>query len=328
MKHLELCQFVPDSKKGHYESYFVRANHPNKPHAFWVRYTIFSPEGSNNESVGEIWAMYFNGESNEVVAVQETFPINQCQFSGNKYDFRVGENVLTKGHLSGAATLNGHSISWLLNYSGDDSSILLLPDKLYSTTLPKAKSLVTTPNILFDGDLIIDGQKLLVDGWQGSENHNWGRKHTDQYAWGQVAGFDNNSDAFLECSTARIKVGPIWSPWMTIAVLVVNGHRYRFNSILCSLKAKAKYDYFDWNFKTSNGQETLVVNISANKANFAGLSYKNPPKGSHTCLNSKIGSCTVQLTDKFGNVISLITDNRAAFEILTDESNHGVNIVN
>jgi len=328
MQHLELCQFESNSKKGHYESYFLRANHPSKSQAFWIRYTIFSPEGYENKTIGEIWAMYFDGDSNQVIAVQEDFPLSQCHFSTNEYAFKIGGSVLTKGSLSGSSKLNKHSISWNLNYSGDESPVLLFPEKLYSTRLPKAKSLVTTPNTVFDGSIIIDGKQLKIDQWQGSENHNWGRKHTDEYAWGQVAGFDNRPDAFLECSTARIKVGPIWSPWMTLAVLVIDGEKYNFNSVLCSMKASARYDYFNWDFKTKNKQEELVVNIHAPKEHFAGLTYKNPPKGQHTCLNSKIGSCEVKLTDKFGKVTVIKTKNRAAFEILTDASNHGIKIQN
>ena len=44
----------------------------------------------------------------------------------------------------------------------------------------------------------VDGVSHAVDGWVGSQNHNWGRKHTDRYAWGQVAGFDDAPGSFLE----------------------------------------------------------------------------------------------------------------------------------
>ena len=36
-----------------------------------------------------------------------------------------------------------------------------------------------------------------LERWIGSQNHNWGRKHTDSYAWGQVAGFDDAPQTFL-----------------------------------------------------------------------------------------------------------------------------------
>ncbi len=78
--------------------------------------------------------------------------------------------------------------------------------------MPKAKSFICNPNTVFNGEIVItnEGKQVKHDiaNWQGSENHNWGSKHTDEYAWGQVAGFDNNEEAFLECITARIKIGP------------------------------------------------------------------------------------------------------------------------
>ena len=64
-----------------------------------------------------------------------------------------------------------------------------------------------TPNAHYSGRLLVGNQEVDISDWIGSQNHNWGKRHTDHYAWGQVAGFDNNPDAFLELSTARIRSG-------------------------------------------------------------------------------------------------------------------------
>ena len=348
MQDLEKCQFVAGRQQGHYESYFLRGNHPDEPKAFWIRYTIFSPKNHPEKAIGEIWAMYFDADINtleeaheNVVAVQENIPLKDCQFPNTHYAFKIGDNTLSKveqakteGVSSGSATLKGHEIRWNLNYKGASDALLLLPEKMYSTALPKAKSLVTTPNVLFNGSLVINGKTVNFENWQGSENHNWGSKHTDEYAWGQVAGFDGHPNTFLECSTARIKLGPIWSPWMTLAVLDIDGQRYYFNEVLDTLKAKALYDYKDsnnqrsWHFKTKNKQASLEVNISAPKEYFAGLYYKNPPGGCHTCLNSKIASCEIKLLSEKGKETVLRTRNRAAFEILTDAVDHGIKVRN
>lgn len=37
---------------GHYESFFQRANHPTRPLAFWIRYTIFSPKKASPGCLG------------------------------------------------------------------------------------------------------------------------------------------------------------------------------------------------------------------------------------------------------------------------------------
>lgn len=47
--------------EGHHESFFLRANHPSRPLAIWIRYRIFSPAGRPGDAVGELWAIYFDG---------------------------------------------------------------------------------------------------------------------------------------------------------------------------------------------------------------------------------------------------------------------------
>ena len=64
-----------------------------------------------------------------------------------------------------------------------------------------------TPNAHYSGRLLVGNQEVDISDWIGSQNHNWGKRHTDHYAWGQVAGFDNNPDAFLELSTDRVRSG-------------------------------------------------------------------------------------------------------------------------
>src|SRR5262249_44030132 len=44
-------------RSGHYESYFLRANHPARPQGFWIRYTIFSPDQRPQDAIGELWAI-------------------------------------------------------------------------------------------------------------------------------------------------------------------------------------------------------------------------------------------------------------------------------
>jgi len=326
------CQFSPGTKKGHYESYFLRANHPKRALALWIRYTLFSPKGHSDRAIGEIWAMFFDGEKNKVVAVQENISFEDCTISSEKMCLRLGNNILEKGMLSGCSSLNGHTIKWDLKYSGDEKPLLFFPERLYYTQLPKAKSLVTAPNVKFKGTLNVDDEIWDINSWQGSENHNWGSKHTDEYAWGQVAGFDNDSNVFLECSTARIKLGPIWSPWMTLAVVRIEGKEYKFNSVGQAIKANGAYDYnreyFTWQFETQNGDTRLQVKISGPTDQFIGLTYKNPPGGTHTCLNSKIASCELVISEKGQPVKVFQTKHRAAFEVLTDDKHHGVKVLN
>jgi len=74
-ENINFTRYRKGQKKGHYESFFLRANHPKKPLAFWIRYTIFSPENRPDDAIGEIWASYFDGSTRRHTAAKEEFPL-------------------------------------------------------------------------------------------------------------------------------------------------------------------------------------------------------------------------------------------------------------
>lgn len=321
------CRFVPGDPAGHYESYFQRANHPTRPLAFWFRYTVFCPKGRPGAAVGELWAIYFDGESNRITAAKEVVPIESCRFSGSGLAVRIGAAELDDGHLAGQANSGASTLQWNLRYAGAEPPLLLLPRTFYERGFPKAKVLVGTPNAQFDGELIVNGETVHVERWIGSQNHNWGSKHTDSYAWGQVAGFDDAPDTFLECSTARLRLGPFWTPALTVAVLRIGHREIRLNGLLQAFRAQGDFDFPSWRFQSGNSGVRVSAHIHAPKSAFVGLTYANPPGGTKTCLNTKLASCELILEQTGQPQRTLISRHRAAFEILTERRDHGIPIV-
>jgi len=318
------CRFVAGTTLGHYESWFQRANHPVRPLAFWIRYTIFSPAGRPQDAVGELWAIFFDGERERVVAVRQEVPLSACGFASSGIDVRVGSATLRDGHLEGSAGSGGHTLGWSLAWDGDEPPLLLLPRSLYGRPLPKAKALVGTPNALFRGRILVDGEEIAIADWQGSQNHNWGSRHTDSYAWGQVAGFDDAPDVFLECSTAQIRIGPLWTPRMSLVVLRAEGEEFALNSLGQALRARGRCESFDWRIASASAEAVVTIRIHAPRSAFVGLTYGNPPGGTKTCLNTKLAACELTLERPGREPRTWTTGHRAAFEILTDRSDHGV----
>jgi len=189
MEHIEKrnfwnqLQYKQNSKKGHYESYFFRANHPTQPLAFWVRYTIFSPKDKSQPSLGELWGIFFDGETHSVSAAKKEYPLVHCQFSTKCLDIEFPDASASNGRLNGNID-QPNQLSWDLRYHSEQAPLLLLPENLYKAPLPKAKAVVGAPLALFSGKFVVNGVTHQLDNWLGSENHNWGEKHTDQYAWG------------------------------------------------------------------------------------------------------------------------------------------------
>lgn len=316
------ARYQPGAQTGHYESWFQRANDPTGRHAFWIRYTIFAPRGHAGAAVGELWAIAFDRTGSRIVAVKQIHPISACTFARDRLDVAIGAARLDDGALRGAATAHGHTIEWDLRYTGGQPPLLFLPERLYAAPIPKAKTLVGRPLARFTGTLRVDGNALAIADWVGSQNHNWGSKHTDRYAWGQVAGFDEAPDAFLECSTARLKIGPLWTPRMSPVMLRLGAETLAWNGLVRAIRARGRYAPYDWRIETSGPAGAVAIAISAAPEDFVALRYDNPPGGVKICLNSKIARC--ELTLRRGGTTTVLHSSRAAFEILDDTAPAGV----
>ena len=312
---------------GHYESYFQRANHPQEAKAFWIRYTIFSPAGRPRDAIGELWAVVFNGDTGRHVVAKTEIPIDQCAFGTDRFAVRIGDSELASGVVIGRAGSPSNNVTWDLRYAGGGDPVFDLPLDRYNASFPKAKALVGVPMAHFNGSIALNGEVLEIRDWVGSQNHNWGSRHTDRYAWGQVCGFEDAPETFLEIASARFKIGPIWSKLITLLVLRHAGKEYACNSLWQGLRARASYDNFIWRFATKNKLVQIEGEIRAPREAFVGLRYDNPPGGVKYCLNSKIACCTLRMTDlATGRTQNLRAANRAAFEILTDATDHGIEI--
>jgi hypothetical protein len=116
--HANDTRYHQGSTSGHYESFFVRANHPSRPLAFWIRYTIFSPRNHPEQAMGELWAIAFDGESRQHVAVRSQISLEECSFDPAGLNIQIGGARLERGALSGTAEHGAHVIQWDLRYNG------------------------------------------------------------------------------------------------------------------------------------------------------------------------------------------------------------------
>lgn len=316
------ARFRLGDRKGHYESWFIRGNHPREPRAFWIRYTVTSPRNRPGDAVAELFAVVFDGTTHNHVATRETFPLHAALFPTKGLDILIGGARLRPDELTGVCERPGHRIAWDLRVKGGGEPLYLLPEGLYAGGFPKAKSLVMRPNVTFTGALEVGGkgdasERIDVDGWVGSTNHNWGERHTDHYVWGQVAGFDNAPDSFIEVATARIKMAGMMTPAMTPIVLRHRGKEHKLNA-LHTVFGRAELNGLDWRFHAKTKAVSLEGRVTAHPDDFVVFAYINPSGGAKTCVNSKIARCDLTVTID-GQSERLVSASRAAMEILVDD---------
>jgi hypothetical protein len=317
------AQYDPGQRAGHYESFYQRANHPTRPLALWIRYTVFSPTGRPADALGELWFVLFDGETGQHVVAKQEYPIADCAFDRQAFAVRVGHATLDPGSLAGTVG----EVGWDLAYASDQPPLYLLPPGLYRGGFPKAKSLVGSPLARYNGELVVGRRRLTVNGWTGSQNHNWGIRHTDRYAFGQVAGFDDAPDSFLEVVSAADRLGPVSTPVVTLLVLRHSGREHSLVTLRQGIRATGRFGHFFWDFASQSDAVRVRGHIEAPPEAFVGLAYANPPGGVKHCLNTKIARCELEVTDRAtGARETLLAEHRALFEILTDDRDHGIPI--
>jgi hypothetical protein len=82
---------------GHYESFYLKACHPDEPLGIWIRYTVHKrPDALPN---GSIWVTLFDGASEGPRAHKETKP-GPTAGGGNWIE--VGDASMRPGAASGA----------------------------------------------------------------------------------------------------------------------------------------------------------------------------------------------------------------------------------
>ena len=326
--HAGGSRFERASRGGHYESWFVRANHPERPLAFWARYTVFAPKGRPGDATAEMWGVWFDGERNEVFAARDDVPLAESFFGRRGVHVQVGASELTDRRAVGSAEIKpgGPCVAWNLSLGGGIGPLSFLPEPLNLTPFPTAKSIILERDVRFDGTFEAGGNAHEIAGWIGSLNHNWGSRHTDEYAWSQVVGFDDAPGSFFECLTGRVVLVPrigLRSPWVTVAVLHLDGRTHRMLSLHSGLSGHAPYTVGESSFVAHGLGISVEGETRAPREHFVGLRYRNPPGGTKICHNTKIASATLRVRER-GTERTLVSRSRAAFEVLADRPADGV----
>ena len=192
---------------GGYESWFVSARDPASPRALWIRHTTLRPAVGPESAA--LWCTLVDQDlSQRPVVVKEVcgaFPPGAAA---------------GPGQFRGAAAMAEQNARWDLAITGGQPTLRLLrPAMLYRAPLPRTKLEASVPDGLVTGMLDIDGHQVGVDRWRGTVGHNWGAEHADCWVWLHAADFGAAPQAWLELVLARIKIGPVRSPWTAMGAL-------------------------------------------------------------------------------------------------------------
>jgi hypothetical protein len=317
-------RYDPARTAGHVESYFIKANSPDSRRALWIKATIFASKARPLHAMAEAWAVFFDRDAQHV-AVKRSIAYADALFSREHLDIAIGDHIrLDSSRAHGNIEYGDHAISFDLQMKGEEPPITLLPAAaMYRGAFPKSKQVTPRPDLVLDGTIVVDDREIDVKGWRGCQGHNWGKGHAELYAWGHCNLWDNDEGFIVEATTARVKVGPLTTPLITLVCVRHRGVRYDLTGPLQMVRNRGEVEGRRWHFEAHDAGLRVEGDVCAQASDFVGLYYPNPDGHMTYCLNTKLATARVRLEVPGRGPMDWMTRS-AAFEIGTREPDHGI----
>jgi Tocopherol cyclase len=324
------------ARRGHVESYFLKANDPSGGRALWLRTTIYASDRAPDRAIAEAWAIAFRAGSGHV-AVKTSVPFADARFDRRRLDIDVSGVTLrvspsaaggpAAGEARGRIESGGRSIELALAFESRQAPLVHFPHAwMYEAPFPSSKLVSPLPDVRVSGTAVVSGERWNLDGWPGMVGHNWGRRNAHLYAWGHCNAWEGGEDVVLEGFSARAHVGPsrlgVLTPVTTLLCIRHRGVRYDLNAVGDLLKSSGRITPRRWRFRGANDLVRVRGELWGTTEDFVGLHYPNPDGTMTYCLNTKIGSAAIELTERGRSPIAL-RSRAAALEIGTSDPAHG-----
>jgi hypothetical protein len=303
---------VPASA-GHYESFYLKACHPEEPLGVWIRYTVHKRPGA--EPKGSVWFTLFDAGADGPRAQKVT--LSGPQAGGGEW-IRVGEAALRPGGAAGA--LDG--ISWELHFEGGEPPLFHLPrDWMYGAALPRTKLLSPVPAARFDGSLSVDGRTVAVEGWPGMIGHNWGAQHAERWIWlhGESASGD-----WLDAAIGKVKLGPLTTPWIGNGAISLGGARHALGGPGRRIRVSETPERCD--FVLPGAGLRVRGTVSAARKDVVGWVYADPDGSEHHTTNCSIADLRLSVERTEAAQTELVVSGGAAYELGMRERDHAIPI--
>jgi hypothetical protein len=300
-------------ESGHYESFYLKACHPDQPLGVWVRYTVHKRPGALPN--GSLWVTLFDASAQGPRAHKETVP---GPTAGGADWIRVGEASMRAGAASGA--IDG--AEWDLRFTTSEAPLFHLPRAwMYGTRLPRTKLLSPAPGARFDGSLRVDGRTLTVDGWRGMIGHNWGAQHAERWIW--LHGLTKSGD-WLDAALGKVKLGRVTTPWVASGALSLGGRRHALGGPGRKLEVRESPERCD--FLLTGKRLRVRGSVAAPRKDFVGWVYADPDGTEHNTVNCSIADMRLQVERDGGDSTELVVEGGAAYELGMRERPHGMSI--
>jgi hypothetical protein len=313
---------VPDGR-GHYESFYLKAGDPDAPRAVWIRYTVHKRPRA--QPTGSLWFTLFDAEADGPRASKVTVGADRIAAGGGDY-LRIADGRFGPGRVVGTARTDALEAEWDLTFEPGAEPFRHLPRAwMYTAPLPRTKLESPHPGTSFSGRVRAGDRTIELNGWPGVVGHNWGREHAERWIWMHGTGFEESSgEAWLDAAIGRIKVGPLTSPWVANAQLVLDGDRHRLGGLERVRSTTVSETPHRCDFVLPGHDLTVRGTVEAAPSDVVGWVYADPDGPEHNTANCSIASMRLEVERPGAAPRHLSTAFGATYELGMRERDHGV----
>jgi hypothetical protein len=325
------CRY-PGPGQGFYEVWFATLNDPVTGCGFWFRYTLDQPLGAPRPVPG-LWACFFDpGAGSRPFGLRRELPAESWRPPTNARapPFAVDAAVFDGERLRGSVQDGGRAIDWDLRLEPAPEAFQHVDQR--ARKLFKPRTLICAPNLAvpFSGVVHVNGRELVLDRAPGCQQHIWGSKHAERWAWAHCNAFDGEPGTTFEGLAASPRKGPFTLPLLTLALLHHRGQEFRFNQIARLVSAHNDLGDYAWRMQTGDGRHRVVIEARSVPERMLQVEYPDPDGNRSFCINTEIASMSVFLEGRRGRLglwetmASLTSSGTTHFELGAREQRPGI----
>jgi hypothetical protein len=309
-------------KAGHYESFYIKACRPGGGQGIWIRHTVHKRPGA--EPSASVWFTLFDSSADGPRAAKVTVAQAELSVPDGSW-IRVAGAEIGPGRAEGSIQTDVLAASWDLRFTGDDEPCRYLPaDWLYEAPVPRTKFVAPYPSAVFEGRLTVDGEEIAISGWPGMIGHNWGSEHAERWVWLEGTGFEDGGRTWFDAGAARVRVGPLTTPWIPSGMLALDGERHRLGGPAAIRKARITESPTRCDFLLPGRDVVVRGRVSAPAKDFVAWVYADPAGPEHNTVNCSVADLelTVERVGHPPRTLSL--RGGGAYEFGMRETDHGI----
>jgi hypothetical protein len=296
-----------------YEVWFMRLGLADRSGAWWFRYLLMNPgrEGCPKISNGmpaQVWVTWFPSHGTPQSFIRG-FPLESLDLSArgqNPFHFRVANNAVDERSCRGELEVDGHKLSWILQYNSTFHVTLSDQGWIGFSRTPHSDA-VFSGKITLD-DQIFEGNPLAF----GVQGHNCGYRHRNFWTWTHAHFLRTDGPpSTLEALVYEMPLGLVFRK----AVLWHEGAQYVFRNLR---ETKRDHDALRWDFHASR-KDGLELDAAIDGAGpcLHRLPYlKTDCTGSFEVANNSLSKAVLRLQRRGRPVEILDTNTGAVLEMV------------